>query len=121
MKSLNQSRVNLLLSRQEGSNRSLFEGFFAGVPGLALRNNIGIPKGHFNSETGRLIGEGELAGALLDFREHWGGFRTQAMGDSKHRSGGNNGKVEPYSERNGQTPRGTLDSGYSCQMQLSQY
>ena len=71
---LNQSRVNLLLSRQEGSNRSLFEGFFAGVPGLALHNNIGIPKSYFNYETGRLIGEEELAGALLDFREHWTDF-----------------------------------------------
>jgi glycosyltransferase involved in cell wall biosynthesis len=71
---LNQSKVNLLLSRQEGSNRSLFEGFFAGVPGLAFANNIGIPISHFTGQTGCLISEPELAGALIYFREHWERF-----------------------------------------------
>ena len=68
---LNQAKVNLLLSRQEGSNRSLFEGFFAGVPGLAFANHIGIPIDHFTSQTGRLITQHELADALLYFRDHW--------------------------------------------------
>jgi glycosyltransferase involved in cell wall biosynthesis len=71
---LNQSKVNLLLSRQEGSNRSLFEGFFAGIPGLAFANNIGIPITHFTPQTGRLIAEHDLPGALLYFREHWAQF-----------------------------------------------
>jgi hypothetical protein len=71
---LNQSKVNLLLSRQEGSNRSLFEGFFAGVPGLAFANNIGIALDHFTPQTGRLITEHELPSALLYFREHWREF-----------------------------------------------
>ncbi len=71
---LNQSKVNLLLSRQEGSNRSLFEGFFAGVPGLAFANNIGIPIDHFTPRTGRLIAQHDLPGALLYFREHWEQF-----------------------------------------------
>ena len=71
---LNQSKVNLLLSRQEGSNRSLFEGFFAGVPGLAFANNIGIPITHFTPRTGRLIAQHDLSGALLYFREHWSEF-----------------------------------------------
>ena len=68
---LNQSKVNVLLSRQEGGNRALSEGFFAGVPGLAIRNSIGILDAYFNSQTGRLISEDELAEALLYFREHW--------------------------------------------------
>jgi glycosyltransferase involved in cell wall biosynthesis len=71
---LNQSKVNLLLSRQEGGNRSLFEGFFAGVPGLAFSNHIGIPLAHFTPQTGRLIAEHELAGALYYFRNHWAEF-----------------------------------------------
>jgi hypothetical protein len=71
---LNQSKVNLLLSRQEGSNRSLFEGFFAGVPGLAFANVIGVPLDHFTPQTGRLIGEHELIGALRFFRKHWEQF-----------------------------------------------
>jgi len=75
---LNQSKVNVLLSRQEGSNRSLFEGFFAGVPGLAFANNIGIPVSHFTPQTGRLIAENELPAALLYFREHWTDFDPRA-------------------------------------------
>jgi len=71
---LNQSKVNLLVSHQEGSNRSLFEGFFAGVPGLAFSNNVGIPQTHFTPQTGRLIGEHELPSALLHFRYHWSEF-----------------------------------------------
>jgi len=70
----NQAKVNLLLSRQEGSNRSLFEGFFAGVPGVAFADNIGIPKDHFTPKTGRLIDESELADTLLYFRRHWSDF-----------------------------------------------
>jgi glycosyltransferase involved in cell wall biosynthesis len=71
---LNRSKVNLLLSRQEGSNRSLFEGFFAGVPGLAFANNIGIPTTHFTARTGRLIAQNDLPDALLYFREQWREF-----------------------------------------------
>jgi glycosyltransferase involved in cell wall biosynthesis len=71
---LNQAKVNLLLSRQEGSNRSLFEGFFAGIPGLAFANHIGIPIDHFTPQTGRLIAQHELADALLYFRERWTEF-----------------------------------------------
>jgi glycosyltransferase involved in cell wall biosynthesis len=74
---LNESRVNLLLSRQEGSNRSLFEGFFAGVPGLAFANHIGLPKTHFTPHTGRLIAESELADALLYFRNHYPEFNPR--------------------------------------------
>jgi glycosyltransferase involved in cell wall biosynthesis len=78
---LNQSKVNLLLSRQEGGNRSLFEGFFAGVPGLAFANHVGIALSHFTPQTGRLISEHELADALLYFRRHWAEFdpRTWAL------------------------------------------
>jgi hypothetical protein len=74
---LNQSKVNLLLSRKEGSNRSLFEGFFAEVPGIAFANHIGIPKRHFTRETGLLISSGELPDALRFFRVHRAGFRPR--------------------------------------------
>jgi glycosyltransferase involved in cell wall biosynthesis len=75
---LNQSKLNVLLSRHEGSNRSLFEGFFAGVPGLALENNVGIPKEYFTPETGRLVAEHEFAAALSYFRAHWHEFAPHA-------------------------------------------
>ena len=74
---LNQSKVNVLLSCQEGGNRGLFEGFFAGVPGVALRNHIGIRTEHFRPETGRLIDRATLAAELLYFREHWSLFNPR--------------------------------------------
>ena len=79
---MNQSKVNLLLSLQEGGNRALFEGFFAGVPGLALENNIGIPKDYFTPQTGKLIKEKDLKSELLYFREHWDEFNPRAWAEA---------------------------------------
>jgi glycosyltransferase involved in cell wall biosynthesis len=74
---LNRSRACVLLSRQEGSNRSLFEGFFAGVPGILLRENIGVNKSYLNAETGLLVSEDELPEALLHLRAHCGEYRPR--------------------------------------------
>jgi glycosyltransferase involved in cell wall biosynthesis len=74
---LSASKVNVLLSLKEGSNRSLFEGFFANVPGIALRNNVGMNKSYVNAQTGRLIEEGELAEVLAFFRSHWSEFQPR--------------------------------------------
>jgi hypothetical protein len=74
--------VILLLSLQEGGNRALFEGFFAGVPGLALKNNIGIPKAYFTSQTGKLIEEKDLKSELLYFREHWTDFNPRPWAEA---------------------------------------
>lgn len=71
---LNQSRVNILLSIQEGGNRSTFEGFFSGVPGMALKNNIGLPKSYFNDRTGKLIEEKNIVKELQYFRRKWSDF-----------------------------------------------
>jgi glycosyltransferase involved in cell wall biosynthesis len=79
---MNQSKVNLLLSLQEGGNRALFEGFFAGVPGLALKNNIGIPKDYFTPQTGKLIKENNLKSELLYFRNHWTDFNPRAWAEA---------------------------------------
>ena len=71
---LNQSKVNVLLSRREGGNRGLFEGFFAGTPGMVLRNHVGVRTEHFRPDTGRLIDRRNLARELLHFRSHWSEF-----------------------------------------------
>lgn len=81
-KILNQSKVNILLSLQEGGNRCLFEGFFAGVPGLALKNNVGIPKDYFTPQTGKLISEIDLGRELLYFREHWHEFDPRTWAEA---------------------------------------
>ena len=71
---LNQAKVNVLLSRQEGGNRAIFEGFFAGVPGLVLRGHIGVRTEHIVPQTGRLFELPSLASELLYFRDHWDEF-----------------------------------------------
>jgi glycosyltransferase involved in cell wall biosynthesis len=74
---LNASKVNLVLSFQEGDNRSLSEGFCAGTPGIALWNNTGISKDRFNAQTGKLIDEKDLSSELLYFQKHWSEFRPR--------------------------------------------
>ncbi len=73
-RALNQARVNVLLSRQEGGNRGIFEGFFAGVPGLVMRGHIGVRTEHIVPQTGRLFDLPSLANELLYFRDHWEEF-----------------------------------------------
>ncbi|MEP0828062.1 MAG: glycosyltransferase [bacterium] len=68
---LNKSKVNLLLTLKEGANKSIFEGFFANVPGLVLKENFGVNKSYLNGQTGRLVPEKKLTEALLWFRENY--------------------------------------------------
>ncbi len=68
---LNKSKVNLLLSKKEGANRSIFEGLFANVPGIVLKSNCGVNKSYVNEHTGRLIEDGELGSTLKWFRENY--------------------------------------------------
>lgn len=75
---LNQSKVNLLLSLKEGSNRSVFEGFAAGVPAIVLSENIGMNKSYVNSQTGRLVDEADLSEVLLHFKSHWRSYNARA-------------------------------------------
>ncbi|MBT1450651.1 glycosyltransferase [Glaciecola sp. XM2] len=66
---MERSKVNVLLSLKEGSNRAIFEGFFSGTPGIVLRENIGVNKSYINRETGRLIYDYELESTLLEFMQ----------------------------------------------------
>lgn len=76
-KLLNKSKVNLLLSLKEGSNRSLFEGMFAGTPAIVLKNNIGVNKEYFTIETGLAIDEYKLVDALEYFYFQWKEFKPR--------------------------------------------
>lgn len=58
------SRASLLLSRQEGSNRSVYESMFCGTPVIVYRHHRGINLDHINERTGLLADDDELAGAI---------------------------------------------------------
>lgn len=71
----NKSKVNILLTLKEGSNRTIFEGFFAGTPGIVLKENVGVNKNYINEQTGSLIRETELVDTLLYYKDHWQNHR----------------------------------------------
>jgi hypothetical protein len=74
---LNKSKVNVLFSRKEGSNRSIFEGFFANVPAIVTKNNIGVNKNYINKYTGLLVNEADAYSALIYFKDHWRIFKPR--------------------------------------------
>ncbi len=66
----NQSKVNVLISLKEGSNKGLAEGLFSGTPGLLISENAGGNHAHINEFTGRIVPDAELEQALNWFSDH---------------------------------------------------
>lgn len=64
------SKVSLLLSRQEGSNRSVYESMFCGTPVIVYRHHRGINLDHINERTGLLADDSELAEAIGRIIDH---------------------------------------------------
>jgi glycosyltransferase involved in cell wall biosynthesis len=75
---LNQCKFNVLLSMKEGSNRSLFESMFAGLPVVLLDANVGVNKSYINEHTGVLAPEARLAEVFLWMARHHHSFRPRA-------------------------------------------
>ncbi|WP_179959393.1 glycosyltransferase [Marinobacter changyiensis] len=71
---LNQSKTNMLLSIKEGSNRSIFEGFFSGTPAILLNENVGVNREHVNSYTGMIVEERRLSDALENMYYNYNKF-----------------------------------------------
>jgi glycosyltransferase involved in cell wall biosynthesis len=67
---VSESRVSLLLSRQEGSNRSVYESMFCGTPVIVYRHHRGINLDHVNERTGLLADDHELVGAIGTIIDH---------------------------------------------------
>lgn len=74
---LNKSKVSILLSLKEGSNRAIFEGMFANIPVILLKENVGVNKSYINKETGVLIKRSELGYYLKWFRKHYTDFQPR--------------------------------------------
>lgn len=74
---LNESRFNVLMSRREGSNRSLFEGMFADVPALALEGVIGPNRQWLAGRGGRLTNEESLSATLREMRASASEYRPR--------------------------------------------
>ena len=59
------SRVSVLLSKQEGSNRAIYESLFVGTPAVVYADHKGIDLAHVNARSGRLAADADLADALV--------------------------------------------------------
>lgn len=64
------SKVSLLLSRQEGANRGIYESMFCGTPVIVYRRQCGVNLDHVNARTGLLAEDDELADAITRVLEH---------------------------------------------------
>ena len=76
-KVLNSSKVNILLSYKEGSNRSLFESMFSNTPVICIAENIGVNKSYINEYTGLLISDRFLEDGLLYMKDNWINYRPR--------------------------------------------
>lgn len=74
---LNQSKVNILLSLKEGSNRSLFEALFCGVPIILASENIGVNKSYVNENTGLLLDNNAIENGLLWMKDNHHRYDTR--------------------------------------------
>jgi len=61
MRVTSQSRVAALLSRKEGSNRSLSEALFCDVPAILIDEHVGGIRKNVNAATGLIVPEADLA------------------------------------------------------------
>ncbi len=68
---LNQSKVNILISLREGSNKGLAEGLFAGTPALLIAENAGGNHVHMNAFTGLTVPDFELEQTLCWFSDNY--------------------------------------------------
>lgn len=59
-----ESRMAMLLSLKEGSNRAIAESLFCDIPAIVLEEHVGGITKNIVPETGRLVPEGELAAGV---------------------------------------------------------
>ena len=62
------ARVSVLLSLKEGSNRAIAESIFCNVPVIVLSNHVGGIVKNVRAETGLLVAEEDLEGAVENLR-----------------------------------------------------
>lgn len=74
---LSNSKVNILLSQKEGSNRSLFEAMFCNTPAICIVENIGVNKSYINEFTGLLTWDAFLPESLLAMKDKWYMYRPR--------------------------------------------
>lgn len=74
---IRKSKVGILLSREEGANRGIYECFFSGVPVILTDTNRGVNRDHLNEQTGRLAADHELPEVIRAMVHSYSRYRTR--------------------------------------------
>ena len=73
----NKSKVNILISLREGSNKGLAEGLFSDTPALLIEESVSGNHLHINDQTGRVVPDSQLESALIWFSDHYTNFTSR--------------------------------------------
>lgn len=76
-KVIQQSKTGILLSKEEGANRGIYECFFSNVPVVLSRLNRGVNRDHLNSRTGMLASDKELPEVLSTLLKSYKSFSSR--------------------------------------------
>jgi hypothetical protein len=84
------SRISILLSRKEGSNRALAESIFCDVPVVLLDEHVGGIRKNVVAETGWIVPERELASMFMEMLNTAGSMspRAWALEHISHKKSG---------------------------------
>lgn len=74
---LQQSKVGVLLSKEEGANRGIYECFFSNVPVVLTALNRGVNREHLNTSTGMLATDEELVDVFTYMIQNHQSFQTR--------------------------------------------
>lgn len=79
---IRKSKVGILLSREEGANRGIYECFFSGVPVILTESNRGVNREHLNQQTGMLASDKELQQIIRIMVRSYQTYRTRSWAES---------------------------------------
>jgi len=68
---VNKSKVNILVSLREGSNKGLAEGLFSGAPALLMKESVSGNHVHINAQSGRVVSNSDIEDGLLWFADNY--------------------------------------------------
>lgn len=71
---IQRSKLGILLSKEEGANRGIYECFFSNVPVVLTSLNRGVNRDHLNEQTGMLASDEELPEVLSEFLKSYKEF-----------------------------------------------
>ncbi|MBW1699403.1 MAG: glycosyltransferase [Deltaproteobacteria bacterium] len=74
---IKKSKVGILLSKEEGANRGIYECFFSDVPVILSKKNRGVNRDHINASTGILADDNELPEAILHMTRNYHRFQPR--------------------------------------------